>query len=126
MLFPNSFLCIPIGYLCWHFEHRLCRLSESSFAVLLPEHGVDVGELLGAVELLCCLSRDGLEGQHPGPQVRVVIVEVAQFRPLGVGAEPTTAPVSEGVDSSICCLLESILTQVCSFRNVIKLVDAVQ
>ena len=117
VLFPNSFLCIPIGYLCWHFEHRLCRLSESSFAVLLPEHGVDVGELLGAVELLCCLSRDGLEGQHPGPQVRVVIVEVAQFRPLGVGAEPTTAPVSEGVDRR---------KQPCVLANVIKLVDAVQ
>ena len=117
VLFPNSFLCIPIGYLCWHFEHRLCRLSESSFAVLLPEHGVDVGELLGAVELLCCLSRDGLEGQHPGPQVRVVVVEVAQLRHLGIGTEPAATPVGKGIDRR---------KQPRFLANVIKLVDAVQ
>ena len=30
-----------------------------------------------------------------GPQVRVVIVEVAQFPPFGVGAEPAAAPVGK-------------------------------
>ena len=72
---------------------------------------------MGAVELLRCLAGDGLEGQHPGPQIRVVVVEVAQFRPLGVGAEPAAAPVGEGIDRR---------KQPCVLANVIKLVDAVQ
>ncbi len=42
----------------------------------------------------------------------MAVVEVAQFRPLGVGAEPTTAPVSEGVDRR---------KQPCVLANVIKL-----
>ena len=35
---------------------RLCRLSESSFAVLLPEQDIDVGELLGAVKIMIGFS----------------------------------------------------------------------
>ena len=66
--------------------------------IFLPEEGVDVREALGAVELLRGLAGDGLEFQHPGPQVRVMVVKVAQLRPLGVGAEPAPAPVGEFID----------------------------
>ena len=80
--------------------------------VLLAEDGVNVREALGTVELLRCLSGDGLELQHPGPEVWVVVVEVPQLRPFGVGAEPAAASVSEVVNRR----KESRLT-----ANVIKL-----
>ena len=66
--------------------------------VLLSEHDVDVSEGLGAVEFLRRLAGNGLKRQHPGPQIRVMVIDVAKLRLFGIGAEPAAAPVSELVD----------------------------
>ena len=73
-------------------------LDQTDLVILLAEHLVDIGKPLGAVEFLRGLVRDSLELQHPGPQVRVVVIKVAQLFQLGVGAEPTAAPVGKLID----------------------------
>ena len=49
---------------------------------------VNVGEGLAAIEFLAYFVGQGLQLQHPFPQVWVVVIEVAQFFSFGVRAEP--------------------------------------
>ena len=82
--------------------------------ILQPERLVNIREPLGTVELLGYLSGERLQFQHPVPQVRVVVVEVAKFLAFGIGTEPAAAPVGEGVDRRkqprISAELPSVLT----------------
>ena len=55
--------------------------------------------------------------QKQGPQLGIIVPGLTELVYALIVAEPTTAPVSEGVDRR---------KQPCVLANVIKLVDAVQ
>ena len=66
--------------------------------IFTPKTCVNFRKCRGPVKLLSDLSRQGLQFQHPGPQIRVVVIEMAEFPLSGVGAEPAAAPVGEVID----------------------------
>ena len=59
-------------------------MEQTLLRIFQTELRVNVGECLAAIEFLAYLVGQGLQLQHPFPQVWVVVIEMAQFFSFGV------------------------------------------